>query len=256
MVAPNLKVSVHTLGSAGLTHGALTLNPGVPLGAALAAAAPGLGPEAALAASAFALPAATTAGWKQSAAAPARISSPYPRLRALRNGQLVALDPSKTSEEQGISSNEDILLQAIQLSDDDLQKLLTALAIQQGNLQEAVENLRGKVERQRQFDIEDRQFAQRDKVLRFILGTFACLLAISLAMIAADALRAGGFKLTTFVKNSLVTSVVGEVAGFVAIALRFVFPRTDVGRPGGLGKERKGRPPNKANAADAKKTLG
>jgi hypothetical protein len=243
VVTPNLEVSVHAIGQAGLTHGALTLNPRVPLGAALALAAPALGPDAALAASALALPAAATSDWRGPAAAADSPASPG--LRLLRNGQLVALDPSKSSEEQGITSGEDILLQAIQLSDDDLQKLLTVLAVQQGNLQEAVENLRGKVERQRQFDLEDRQFAQRDRVLRFILGAFACLLAISLAMIAADALHVGGFQLTTFVKNSLVASVVGEVAGFVAIALRFVFPRTDVGGLGGAGRDKNGRPPNK-----------
>jgi hypothetical protein len=126
------------------------------------------------------------------------------------------LNPSETAEQQNITDGDDLIWQPIPLTDDQMLTSLVALTVRQGKTEVALSEMRAIV-------LERRDFRQRDRALWFILTTFAALLSVSMGMLVADSLGAWGLVLTEFVRNSLVASVVGEVAGLVAIAFRFVF---------------------------------
>jgi hypothetical protein len=143
---------------------------------------------------------------------PSAVSLGSPVLSVLRQKRLVALDPSKSAEQQYVTDGDDLILQPVSLTDDELLTTLVALTIEQGQLQKAFAALN-----------EKREFTQKDWALRFILTTFGGLVSVSIGMLIADGLKVWGFQLNTFVRNSLVTSVVGEVAGLVVIAFRFIF---------------------------------
>lgn len=196
MVTPNLHVNLHAIAASGPAHSSFALNPQAPIGQALAAALP-------------------TLAAASLAAAPASVASP--ELRVLRQGRLVPVDPSKTAEQQHITNGDDLVVwQTTPLTDDELLTKLVLLTVKQGNLEKALADFRPIVD-------ERRHSRQRERALWFILSTFAVLLFVSLGMLIADGLGARGFQLTAFVRNSLVTSVLGEVVSLVAIAFRFLF---------------------------------
>jgi hypothetical protein len=197
MVTPNLQVSVHSLPAIAAAPSTVALNPSLPIGLALASALPIL--------------AAAPANF---AVAPAVLATP--ELRVLRAGRLVSVDPSKTAEQQHIRDGDQLVWETAELTNEELLTKLVIQTVKQGDLEKAMADLRLIVG-------ERRDFAQRGHALVFILSAFAALLSVSLAMLIADGLGAWGFHLTEFVRNALVTSVLGEVVTLVAIAFRFLF---------------------------------
>ena len=222
VVIPSVRVNVHALSAQASAHQSLALNPHVPLGNALAPALPNLG----VSASPLLKPMKVTSVAGSAQASPFRmlVGGGISHLNVVRNNQFIPLNPQKTAAQQGIRDGDNLSFLGFSKTTasptyHDIQKMLFLLQIKQGDLEKAQENLLKVTD-------QERQSKQRERMLGYILKLFAFLVVITVGIIIADGLHSWGFKLTTFVRNSFMVSVLGEVSALVTIAFYHVFSPT------------------------------